>query len=546
MRSRKNQEGIALIAALLLGLVAILLSVALLTYANGSQPLARNTQDWNAAYASAEAGVDDFLYRLTRDPEYWQNTGTPTPSDGNLAFTSFVKVPGTVNEATFKYKVTQAPNATTGANIGLEVTGKVRNSTRKLRATLRRRGFVDYLYFTEYEAKDPDLDADPSQYRADCSKHWYDTPAPISTCTKIYFGSNDVINGPLHSNDKIWLSGTPTFNGDVSSSWPDPPPPAPPISPRYGTSGSTVPVFNRSGDPKFASPLDMPESNGGLKSLVDKYVSGQGCFYTGPTKITLGPGGKMDVVSPQTDPADLNAGCGTGSAAAGVNSTGLNLPVNGVIYVQDKPASTSSQYYTTNCSMTGLPVPIANDIANLSSNSNYTCSKGDVFISGVLQGRLTVGADNRIVVIDDLTYFTPYTNPASTDMLGLIANNFVETFHPVQSCSSGSACQQGGQNIGLPWNSNQPLTDLKINAAILALNHSFRVQSYLQGTTLQTLTVAGAIAQQYRGIVRYTGTPSGYAKNYNYDNRLKVQSPPHFLDPVQSAWLASSISELKK
>ena len=68
MRSRKNQEGIALITAVLLGIVAILLSVALLTYANGSQPLARNTQDWNASFSAAEAGVDDFLYRLTRDP----------------------------------------------------------------------------------------------------------------------------------------------------------------------------------------------------------------------------------------------------------------------------------------------------------------------------------------------------------------------------------------------------------------------------------------------------------------------------------------------
>ncbi len=44
------------------------------------------------------------------------------------------------------------------------MTGKVRNEIRKIRATLRRRGFIDYLYFTEYEGKDPDLDADPDQY----------------------------------------------------------------------------------------------------------------------------------------------------------------------------------------------------------------------------------------------------------------------------------------------------------------------------------------------------------------------------------------------
>ena len=29
---------------------------------------------------------------------------------------------------------------------------------------------------------------------------------------------------------------------------------------------------------------------------------------------------------------------------------------------------------------------------------------------------------------------------------------------------------------------------------------------------------------------------TGYTKAYTYDNRLKFRSPPHFLDPVQSAW----------
>ncbi len=222
--------------------------------------------------------------------------------------------------------------------------------------------------------------------------------------------------------------------------------------------------------------------------------------------------------------------------------------MNGVIYVQNKVAATTSPYYTTNCSMTGLPVPIANDVANSNSNLNYTCAKGDAFVQGMLKGRLTIAAENRVVVTDDLTYNTPPTNPASTDFLGLIANNFIETFHPVQACSSGTGCVNGGKNLGLSWNGNAALTNLKIHAAILAIDHSFRVQTYDQGDSSGTLTIYGAIAQQYRGIVRRTTSSyvTGYAKDYNYDNRLKVQSPPHFLDPVQSAWLASSQSELKQ
>jgi hypothetical protein len=53
------------------------------------------------------------------------------------------------------------------------------------------------------------------------------------------------------------------------------------------------------------------------------------------------------------------------------------------------------------------------------------------------------------------------------------------------------------------------------------------------------LSIRGAIAQRYRGIVGTFSGPnpnSGYEKDYLYDPRLRYQSPPHFLDPVSSAW----------
>jgi hypothetical protein len=55
---------------------------------------------------------------------------------------------------------------------------------------------------------------------------------------------------------------------------------------------------------------------------------------------------------------------------------------------------------------------------------------------------------------------------------------------------------------------------------------------------LGTLTIDGVIAQKYRGPVGRGGnTPTnGYIKNYIYDSRLQFRAPPHFLDPVESAW----------
>ena len=51
------------------------------------------------------------------------------------------------------------------------------------------------------------------------------------------------------------------------------------------------------------------------------------------------------------------------------------------------------------------------------------------------------------------------------------------------------------------------------------------------------MTVTGAIGQKFRGPVGTFGSGNtGYIKNYTYDDRLRYISPPHFLDPVESAW----------
>ncbi len=50
----------------------------------------------------------------------------------------------------------------------------------------------------------------------------------------------------------------------------------------------------------------------------------------------------------------------------------------------------------------------------------------------------------------------------------------------------------------------------------------------------------GAISQKWRGPVgsqrRRRSIVHGYLKDYNYDDRLRYQEPPYFLDPVESAW----------
>ncbi len=61
-----------------------------------------------------------------------------------------------------------------------------------------------------------------------------------------------------------------------------------------------------------------------------------------------------------------------------------------------------------------------------------------------------------------------------------------------------------------------------------------QVQNYDVGGNRGTLTVTGAIAQKFRGIVR-SGS-NGYAKNYLYDERLRYTAPPKFLSPVTTTY----------
>ena len=93
-----------------------------------------------------------------------------------------------------------------------------------------------------------------------------------------------------------------------------------------------------------------------------------------------------------------------------------------------------------------------------------------------------------------------------------------------------------GNRAGNGNGSNNPL---RIDAALLAIDHSFIVDNYDCGNGLGDLKVTGAIAQRYRGAVGTSGG-TGFIKDYLYDDRLKYRSPPHFLSPIDSAWSTSS------
>jgi len=207
----------------------------------------------------------------------------------------------------------------------------------------------------------------------------------------------------------------------------------------------------------------------------------------------------------------------TSSTYAPCVGTNVALPTNGVIYVQNVP---STQTATCTGSQIRLGYPISSDV------TDYGCRDGDAFVSGTLRGRLTIAAENNIVVVGNTTYQT--TGAASTDMLGLVANQFVQVYHPVNS---------SGTNLA-------SFTNPQIHAAMLALGHSFIVQNYDEGAQLGTITINGVIAQKWRGPVGTSGG-TGYLKSYGYDTRLQYASPPYVQDITETPYRPSQWAEIQ-
>ena len=86
-----------------------------------------------------------------------------------------------------------------------------------------------------------------------------------------------------------------------------------------------------------------------------------------------------------------------------------------------------------------------------------------------------------------------------------------------------------------------------IQAAVLALRHAFALQNWDLGATLGSLTVRGAMAQEFSAP---WATSSGWAirngypqQSLVYDPRLGHLQPPFFLQPDSSPWRVTTITD---
>ncbi|MGA2163172.1 MAG: hypothetical protein ABSH36_01730 [Solirubrobacteraceae bacterium] len=556
-----------MIVALAVMLISSGLVVAAFTAARGDIGAVSVNSEQKKAYYAAEAGIQDYEYHLTQDGNYLSycteppaanpalnqqyKEGTKEPLKSSELHTAEIPESGGERYAIqlipaesdkeehpkcTKSNLVESMLEEQGAATGtfrIEATGFYRKQSRSIMATFRNSNFVSYVWYTKYETFDPAKYGEP--VRTQCEAFYGKRPGERE-CQNNYFISGESVNGPMHTEDHVGICGSPIFgrslpdriefgsrgepseeegysNEEVGSC---------PASPTF--KGTHVPVSE-------VKQLEPPPGDEELEHVVEPAYK-----YTGKTEIIL-EGSTMTVKSFEYNAVTKKVEVKT--------VPGVAFPPNGVIYVKGGCSTRYSPYG---------PKP--------GYEEDTEC--GNVYVHGEYSNSLTIASQNDIIINGNL--ITVPRNgevPASNALLGLVANNFIRIYHPVvktyevggttcnghdrylgshicEYINNASECDAPNEPTGhTPEDLNNPT----IYAAMLALKHSVLVDNYDCGTaTLGHLNVYGAVAGLFsNGLTgEFNGRTGviehGYPYDANYDNRLQIEEPPHFLNPIQAAW----------
>ena len=252
--------------------------------------------------------------------------------------------------------------------------------------------------------------------------------------------AGEVVNGPLHTNGRLNIAGSPTFNGPVTSTqmW-------------HGHGSFTNnPEFNATTNWNAPREYLHEADFSGLHSAA----STSSISFNTEVELEFLPNGDLQVLE----------------IASGAESTISHL--------------------------------------DLMNNNGLIHSTGEVHVKGTINGPYTLYATENVNIIGDLVYSDdPLDNPFSEDMLGIVSE----------------------KNVWVERNAHQDNGNqhLEVQASIVALGESFGVENYDSGSSRGELRVFGGLIQVRRAPVA-TFSGSGYAKNYNYDERFFETVPPYF------------------
>ncbi|MCW2678957.1 MAG: hypothetical protein JWM62_358 [Frankiales bacterium] len=434
--SRDDDRGIAMVMVVVSMMVLTMLATSALAYALTTQKSSRRDQDWNAALAAAQAGVEDYIGHLNRSDDYarvWDCTNKaqqgPAATGNTCGWTAstppaWVRVAGG-SGADFHYDVDPTRLAENGT-IRVVSTGRSKGVTRTLDVAVGRGGSTDFLYYTTYEHADP---ANRGVYATPPSSSWCSgvdsagqevkqiywwagRSSAQAGCTEIQFAAGDVLDGRVHVNDTPLIGGGATFKEGLETS--NPACKTAVASNNYAACqrGTGAPTYGVA--PRWADELYLQDNSA-------QFATFPGCQYTGPTRVVLKSNGTMDVWSKwSTGAAAVAADCGGAAVTTAAGATNVPVPDGKVLYVRN-----GGEARQCAAGEIGDGLPLTGDTTM--RLADQFCNMGNLYIEGTLKGRMSVAANNSIVVTGDLLLASGIDG---VDMLGLVAANSVQAFHP--------------------------------------------------------------------------------------------------------------------
>jgi type II secretory pathway pseudopilin PulG len=432
-----NDRGLALPVVVMVIAVITILGFTAVGVVQNQQRSTSRFADSQSALGVAEAGIHQYLWHLSENPKFYESD----------EYDDFISRIHTFENGRYQLQVNRENGVVTIRSTGW--LDRDSSNKRTVQVRVRQRQLTDYLFVTG-----------GGKAKGDREDWWI---------------SGDVVEGPLHTNGTLYISGKPEFKDVVT------------YSQKYKPHPNSDPVYVR-GEPQQVAPLALPTSSSSLSHLKDQ-AQADDYYYQGRTCIRLD--GSQLLVRNQT--GDIQA---------------RELPPNGVIYV-------------------GGTDPKDN------KKSKWGLETGNVFVSGRLAGQLTIAAAGDIYITGkDPTNFDykaavdtggiRYADEQGSDMLGLVAGNCVRILH------------YGWPGYDEKDKVNVAPEDITIQAVILALNGWFEFEDWNNKPYEErgTIYLIGSIIQNFPGEVckfsQGKGRLTGYAKHYKHDRRLYHCTPPYF------------------
>lgn len=279
-----------------------------------------------------------------------------------------------------------------------------------------------------------------------------------------WFSNGNELWGPVHINGYVQIKGGPVFHDFVTTSQskikyysgtnPDG------VTPKYPN--LDYPTYDKGFPTLKVASKNLPS---GVPTSLKNLATQNNTYWTTPTTVELLRTGGMKVTNSSNFP----------------NGEVMSLPHNGIVYVEG----------------------------------------GNVSVSGVVSGRVTVvsappptnsNQQSDIVITNHLTYSCdPLTDPDCTNMLGLVANNYIKI------------------------DKAAPI-DLKVQGVLMSFKNGLQVDVGGAKNLVPpkgSLNILGSVIEKTSYLKGYIDPSTGkllngYVGKYRYDERTALTPPPGF------------------